>query len=102
MRPRNQPTTLRANSEPNQRQNPTYSLQRCHCIGLIKCNIYINVINGGGGGGGGGVIIDDVDVDITLDQCKNELAKTIDNVARKRERHIVIMGKIPKRYENLT
>ena len=35
----------------------------------------------------------------TLDQCKNELAKTIDNVARKRERDIVIMGKIPKRHD---
>ena len=35
----------------------------------------------------------------TLDQCKNEQAKTIDNVARKRERDIVIMGKIPKRYD---
>ena len=35
----------------------------------------------------------------TLDQCKNELAKTIDNVARKREGNIVIMGKIPQRYD---
>ena len=35
----------------------------------------------------------------TLDQCKNELAKTIVNVARKRERDIVIMGKIPKRHD---
>ena len=60
----------------NQLQNPTYAFQRCHCIGCR--NKYIECQ--------------------TIDQCKNELAKTINNVARKRERHIVIMGKIPQRY----
>ena len=35
----------------------------------------------------------------TLDQCKNQLAKTVDKIAQKRERNVVIMAKIPQNHE---
>ena len=35
----------------------------------------------------------------TIDQCKNEISQIIDNVARKRDKKVVIMGQIPKRLD---
>ena len=35
----------------------------------------------------------------TIDQCKNEISQIIDNVARKRDKMVVIMGQIPKRFD---
>ena len=35
----------------------------------------------------------------TIDQCKNEISQIIDNVARKRDKKVVIMRQIPKRLD---